>query len=104
MHRGNCRLLVGLVLALLSLTAEPGRGAEAAPNCYYLAVGIDAYPETPLNGCVNDATAAAQQLSAQAGKRFRAVAGTTLLDQQATAAAVRQGLQQLQQAGQAGDF
>ena len=59
------------------------RAAGQTPDCHVLSVGIDAYQQSPLKGCVNDARNMAQAFESQRGKLFGNVNVTLLLDRDA---------------------
>src|SRR5207253_7769241 len=88
-----------LVLAALFTGPSWARADGTAPDCYVLAVGVDAYAKVnKLAGCVTDARDAASRFRAQQGRRFGKVTTHVLVDRQATRTAVGQGLAWLNRA------
>ncbi len=95
---------VSIVYILVGQAAQAAQADEIKPDCYVLSVGIDKYQQSPLQGCVNDANNIANLFQSQRGKVFGNVAGTVLLDEQATRTRIGAELKNLRTMGKAGDF
>src|SRR5262245_38005903 len=93
-----------LAVAGLFLSAAASRAAGQTPDCHVLSVGIDAYQQSPLKGCVNDARNMAQAFESQRGKLFGNVNVTLLLDRDGTRGRIGQELDRIRTAGKAGDY
>src|SRR4051794_21823513 len=91
-----------LVSAICLLAQTAASADETKPDCFVLSVGIDKYQQAPLQGCVNDAQNMARQFVSQRGKVFGNVAGTVLLDEQATRARIAAELKRLRTVGKSG--
>lgn len=99
--------LLSAALVTCLLAAAAARADGARPDCYVLAVGVDAYAHPKvhnLKGCVNDARTAAQQFRQQGNGRFGKVQVRLLTDAAASGAAISHELTRLRGSGQAGDF
>jgi hypothetical protein len=93
-----------VAVAGLFLSAAQARADGQRPDCHVLSVGIDAYQQSPLKGCVNDARNMAQAFESQRGKLFDNVNVTLLLDREGTRGRIGQELDRIRTAGKAGDF
>jgi hypothetical protein len=101
------RVFLNLALAVVLGAASQARAADGRPSCHVLAVGINHYRALSvpdLNGCVNDACYAAEQLANQQGGLFDNVYTRTVLDRAATRANIEQELDRVAARGQAGDW
>jgi hypothetical protein len=98
------RLVWSVAVASLFGLAAPAGAQSRRPDCYVLSVGVDAYPQTPLKGCVNDARNMAQVFESQRGKLFERVGVTVLLDRDSNSQRIQQELDRLGAFGGAGDF
>ncbi len=92
------KIFIGICLCLIALNTT---ATAASGKKYALFVGINAYAERPLQGCVNDA----KNMQIALAKRYGFAANNTtlLLDQQATRAGILNALQNYQTKVGAGD-
>ena len=98
-------LSVALTIALLSSGPVQAQSSGTPPDCYVVSAGVDNYPnEKKLSGCLNDARNTANAFAAQKGKLFGKVVTRTLLDGQATRAAILQHFNGFERQGKPGDF
>src|SRR5262249_10142966 len=98
------RFVWSLGVSSLFVLAAPAGAQSQRPDCYVLCVGVDAYPQTPLKGCVNDARNMAQAFENQRGKLFERVGVTVLLDRDGNTQRIHQEIERLGAFGGAGDF
>ena len=101
------RKALALVLVLATagwLQAAPPAGkSSAGHNCYVVSAGIDNYPKSHLDGCLNDARNTVATFRSQKGTMYGNVSARTLLDGQATRAEILKEWTALTKRGQAGD-
>ena len=100
------RFVWSVAVAGLFVQASQARAQSQGqrPDCYVVSVGVDAYPQAPLKGCVNDARNMAQAFDSQRGKLFDRVGVTLLLDADGTNHRIHTELDRLRATGKPGDF